>query len=154
VAKVFNGPDVFPIIQPTTSNHQSPITSITEEFMMISLLLYLVIAAVNVNVSFGDVRWWSWQVRRCSSSPSQRAHWCSSRAWSPAPAPVTATNQQCTIIQPSGVVLKKLNLTQQKQTTLECGPMPNVMVALPNIGGALCSTPQSLADAHYLTDVQ
>ena len=25
--------------------------------------------------------------------------------------------------------------------------MPNVMVALPNIGGALCSTPQSLADA-------
>ena len=32
---------------------------------------------------------------------------------------------------------------------LECGPMPNVMVALPNIGGALCSTPQSLANAHY-----
>jgi len=27
--------------------------------------------------------------------------------------------------------------------------MPNVMVALPNIGGALCSTPSSLADAHY-----
>ena len=26
--------------------------------------------------------------------------------------------------------------------------MPNVMVALPNIGGALCSTPQSLAEAH------
>jgi len=25
--------------------------------------------------------------------------------------------------------------------------MPNVMVALPNIGAALCSTPQSLADA-------
>ena len=34
---------------------------------------------------------------------------------------------------------------------LECGPMPNLMVALPNIGGALCSTPQSLADAHYYT---
>ena len=32
---------------------------------------------------------------------------------------------------------------------LECGPMPNVLAALPNIGGALCSTPQSLADAHY-----
>ena len=31
--------------------------------------------------------------------------------------------------------------------------LPNVMVALPNIGGALCSTPQSLADAHYLTAV-
>ena len=27
--------------------------------------------------------------------------------------------------------------------------MPNVMVALPNIGGALYSTPQSFADAHY-----
>jgi len=37
---------------------------------------------------------------------------------------------------------------------LECGPMPNVMVALPNIGGALCSTPQSVADAHYLSAVQ
>ena len=27
--------------------------------------------------------------------------------------------------------------------------MPNLMVALPNIGGALWSTPQSLADAYY-----
>ena len=27
--------------------------------------------------------------------------------------------------------------------------MPNVTVALPNIGGALCSTPQRLADARY-----
>jgi len=27
--------------------------------------------------------------------------------------------------------------------------MPNVMAALLNIGGALCSIPQSLADAHY-----
>jgi len=32
--------------------------------------------------------------------------------------------------------------------------MPNVMVALPNIGGGLCSTPQSLAAAHYLTAVR
>jgi len=39
-------------------------------------------------------------------------------------------------------------------TELECGPMPNVMAALPNIGGALCSTPQSLADAHYKSAVQ
>jgi len=36
-----------------------------------------------------------------------------------------------------------------KNEELECGPMPNVMVALPNIGGALCSTPQTLADVHY-----
>jgi len=34
-----------------------------------------------------------------------------------------------------------------KKIELECGPMPNVMVALPNTGGALCSTPQSLGDA-------
>ena len=38
---------------------------------------------------------------------------------------------------------------KKKKKELECGPMPNLMVALPNIGGALCSTPQSLADAHY-----
>jgi len=37
---------------------------------------------------------------------------------------------------------------------LERGPMPNVMAALPNIGGALCSTPQSLADTHYQSAVQ
>jgi len=40
------------------------------------------------------------------------------------------------------------------KSTLECGPMPNVMAALPNIGGALCSTPHSLADAHYYSAVQ
>jgi len=32
--------------------------------------------------------------------------------------------------------------------------MPNVMAALPNIGGVLCSTLQSLADAHYYSAVQ
>ena len=32
--------------------------------------------------------------------------------------------------------------------------MPNVMVALPNIGGAVCSKPQSLADAHYWSAMQ
>jgi len=37
---------------------------------------------------------------------------------------------------------------------LECGPTPNVMAALPNIGGALWSTPQSLADAQYCSAVQ
>jgi len=42
----------------------------------------------------------------------------------------------------------------EKQAKLECGPMPNVMAALPNIGGALCSTPQSLADAQYWSAVQ
>jgi len=32
--------------------------------------------------------------------------------------------------------------------------MSNMMAALPNIGSALCSTPQSLADAHYYSAVQ
>jgi len=37
---------------------------------------------------------------------------------------------------------------------LECGAMPNVMADMPNISGALCSTPQSLADAQYWSAVQ
>jgi len=36
---------------------------------------------------------------------------------------------------------------------LEREPMPNVMAALLNIGGAHCSTPQSLVDAHYQSTV-
>ena len=45
----------------------------------------------------------------------------------------------------------KLNVGQSYyfKIKLKCGPMPNLMVALLNIGSALCSTPQSLADAHY-----
>jgi len=64
--------------------------------------------------------------------------------------------------------MEKLNLTQQKHTFTnqkkctttqnrhkqECGPMPNVMAALLNVGGALCSTPQTLADDHYSSAVQ
>ena len=37
---------------------------------------------------------------------------------------------------------------------LEYGPLPNMMTTLPNIGGALCSMPQNLADAHYWSAVQ
>ena len=40
-------------------------------------------------------------------------------------------------------------LAENARRNLECGPMPNLMVALPNIGGAFCSTPQSLADTDY-----
>jgi len=39
-------------------------------------------------------------------------------------------------------------------TILECGPMPNVMAALSNMGGVLCSTPQSLADARCWSALQ
>jgi len=44
---------------------------------------------------------------------------------------------------------KKKEKKKERKKELECGPMLNVMAALPNIGGVLCSTPQSLADAHY-----
>jgi len=47
--------------------------------------------------------------------------------------------------------LRPLRLGEEKkerQKELECGPMTNVMAALPNRGGDLCSTPQSLADVH------
>jgi len=43
---------------------------------------------------------------------------------------------------------------ERRKKELECAPMSNVMAALPNIGGALCSTPQSLADAHCWSTVQ
>ena len=42
-----------------------------------------------------------------------------------------------------------LRIRSKTYDELECGPVPNVMAALPNIAGALCSTTQSLADAHY-----
>ena len=42
----------------------------------------------------------------------------------------------------------------KKYANEKCGPMPNVMASLPNIGGALCSTPQSFADAHCWSTVQ
>jgi len=37
----------------------------------------------------------------------------------------------------------------QNNHNWKCGPMSNVMAALPNIDSALCSTLQNLADAHY-----
>jgi len=52
------------------------------------------------------------------------------------------------------VYFLRLRLSTTLNDKLECGPMPNVMAALPNIGGDLCSTPQSLADAQYWSAVQ
>jgi len=48
---------------------------------------------------------------------------------------------------------KKKN-EERNRTNLECGPVPNMMAVLSNIGGALCSTMQSLANAHYQSAVQ
>jgi len=45
-------------------------------------------------------------------------------------------------IQSLTAEIRRGNKKRRKKKELECGPMPNVMVALPNIGGALCSTPQ------------
>jgi len=45
-------------------------------------------------------------------------------------------------------------IRRERKEELECGPVPNVMAALLNIGGALCSMPQSLADAHYQSAAQ
>jgi len=63
-------------------------------------------------------------------------------------AKVTNANENVQLLLNHYKVLTKFKIK------LECGPMHNVMVALPNIGGALCSTPQSLADAHYWTAMQ
>ena len=52
--------------------------------------------------------------------------------------PSTTLHCDTNLLRPNGKYLK-----------LECGPMSNAMVALPNTGGALCLTPQSLADARY-----
>ena len=51
-------------------------------------------------------------------------------------------------IQSAAAEIRRKKKKKKKKKELECGPMPNLMVALPNIGGALCSTRQSLADAH------
>jgi len=50
--------------------------------------------------------------------------------------------------------LQSTALPTTSTSTRNDGPMPNVMAALTNIGGALCSTPQSLADAHCYSAVQ
>ena len=53
------------------------------------------------------------------------------------------------VTEQSEVICGRHEVEGETQPKLESGPMPNLMVALPNIGGALCSTKQSLADAHY-----
>jgi len=50
---------------------------------------------------------------------------------------------------PTNPLAKNRENKNQKPKELECGPMPNVIAAQPNIGGTLYSTPQSLANVHY-----
>jgi len=61
---------------------------------------------------------------------------------------------QTSNLRPLRLGEEKKKEEERNRMKLECGQMPNVMVALPNTGGALCSTPQSLADAHYWSAVQ
>ena len=67
--------------------------------------------------------------------------------------PFTNTSAHCELFQQLNVPQTRRHCVRfrvyQMKLLLECGPMPNLMVVLSNIGGALCSTPQSLADAHY-----
>jgi len=57
-------------------------------------------------------------------------------------------------IQSATAEIRRGKEKRRKKEEIECGPMPVLIVALPNIGGALCSTPQSLTDAHYWSAVQ
>jgi len=43
-------------------------------------------------------------------------------------------------LQPTGGVVTSENKRHENIPELECGPMPNVMAAQPNIGGALCES--------------
>jgi len=43
---------------------------------------------------------------------------------------------------------KEKKIERRKIERTRMWAMPNVMATLPNIGGTLCSTPHSLADAH------
>jgi len=52
------------------------------------------------------------------------------------------------------IAQNRLEKERALHNKLECGPMPNVMAALSNIGRTLCSTPPSLADAHCWSTVQ
>jgi len=45
-------------------------------------------------------------------------------------------------------IRRGIKKVEEEEEELECGPMPNVMVALPNIGGALCSTPLCYASGY------
>ena len=57
-------------------------------------------------------------------------------------------------IQSATAEIRRGKNQERNRTKLEMWANANVMIALPNIGGALCSTPQSLADTYYLIAVQ
>ena len=56
------------------------------------------------------------------------------------------TNGRSVLRKSVSSVVERCKLKSVVVFKLECGLMPNVMAALQNIGGALCSTPQRLDD--------
>jgi len=66
------------------------------------------------------------------------------KMWLPWQRPLDPCNQKCLL----WIGRSLESYYRSKFCQLECGPMPNIMAALPNIGGALCSMPQRLAEAH------
>jgi len=57
-------------------------------------------------------------------------------------------------VLPSPITVVGNKKTKSNTSSLACGPMPNVMAALLNLGGTLGSMPQSLADTHYQSAMQ
>jgi len=52
------------------------------------------------------------------------------------------TRMTCITLDSNNYILHESVTVTANKSQLECGPMPNVMAALPTTGGALCSTPQ------------
>ena len=98
-----------------------------------------------------------WQVCIFLENTSAACQYVSSTLkWNQCRQAYTPSILKCDIhsISPDdGVSKSVLYRPHMIQKQLECGPMPNVMAALQNIGGGLCSTPQSLGDAHYKSAV-
>jgi len=100
----------------------------------------------------------SWKKRPlngCSCSSSSSSSSSSSRSSSSSSSSSSSHGSIFLVFRDTDVVIFSASRTfwsllvvVRNNNNYKCGPMPNVMVALPNIGGALCSTPQTLAGAH------
>ena len=63
-------------------------------------------------------------------------------------------NTMCSISCYNAEIAEQRLLSVVKYYLTRMWAMPSVMAALPNIGDALCSTPQRFADAHYSSALQ
>ena len=67
--------------------------------------------------------------------------YCQSQHWNAHERAAPSAGSDTNDVGDGGQFLDTSGLATDKNI-LECGPMPNLMVALPNICGALCSTPK------------